>query len=137
MDNSVGQASFSSCTKYLLVALMVYSSVALLIEQYWKGVLSRILPNWIPIALFGSIIYECFILVPAMVRYWNDPVTQMKNPDLTEFVLREAVTLRSVLILDWVITLSATALVYYAGSIIKLIKYWRNRPQVSLGTIDK
>lgn len=117
------QTPYVRCAWHALFAVMVYMIVALLIQRFWTGTLARVLPNWIPIAVFGSALYLSILIASATTGLWEAYSRLTKEPNLFEFIVEVLDKQRSVLVGLWFITLPITALIYYAGSIVKVVRH--------------
>ncbi len=123
--------------KQMLTAVASFLSVALLVERFWRGQLSRMLPNWILIAVFGSLLYEVIAFTPAMINSWNAQLAQPAEPSLIDFVRKGIDMHRSALIINWLITLPITAAIFYSGIIARVLRHWHNEPEKPLRILGK
>lgn len=137
VTSNEGQAILPLWIKFTLIAVVCYLLSTWITERFWKGRLARLLPGWVPIVILGSLLYECLTLIPSMYKFWNDPLTQTMQPDLTDFVSRQLSILRTALVVDWIVTLPAVLVIYYANTIIRLIKYRADRVEGSSSILLK
>ncbi len=114
--------------KFMIMALVAYFTVALILNKFWVGSLRRLLPNWIPISVFGSTFFVIIRLLPAVVSGWSG--TDVTEPSLAKFIMIEIDAARSVVIILSMITLPVTALIYYSKSIIRALKRWHDSSEL-------
>lgn len=110
--------------QFMLMASVAYFAVALILHKFWKEGLRRMLPTWILISVFGSILFVIIRLLPAVIGGWSGPT--VTEPSLTKYIATEVGAARNVMIFLSLITLPITALIYYAALILKAVKRWHN-----------
>lgn len=110
--------------RFMLTAVVAYLTVALILNKFWKEVLRRMLPTWIPIAFFGSLFFVILRLLPAAVEGWTGPT--VTEPSLVKYLATELGAARSVVILLSLITFPITALIYHSGFILIVMKRWHS-----------
>jgi len=105
-----------------LTALAAYTAVALFIYAVWTGALRRMIPSWLLICVWGSILYTVIDLTPGVINGWNDP--HRMEPSLIEYLSTELSSARSVMFVLTVLTLPATAVMYYVVDIRDALRRW-------------
>ena len=110
--------------KFMLVAVSSYSLVALIFHKIWAGRLRRMLPNWIPISVFGSVVFIVIALLPAFIRGWTGPTVRAAS--LSAYIAAEAAVARNVIVLLSALTLPLTGLIYYSDSILTALRRWHS-----------
>lgn len=122
------------CVSFVLLSVASYSAVALLLHRFWTGLLKRLIPIWILIAFFGSALLVSIVGIDTGIFFWKSP--QRMERTLIEFVSVQMESLQILFILVLCITLPITATVYYAGSIVRVVRRWHNgaeKPPTILG----
>lgn len=121
--------------KFSFIAVTSYLAVALLLHQFWTGRLKCMLPIWVLIAFWGSLLYESTVLVPTLIHLWNDPYRV--EPTLFRFILTELEFTRTTFTLNFLVALPVMAVFHYADTIIEAVKNWHNLTQDSLSISSK
>lgn len=106
--------------RFMLLAVIAYSVTALVLHRLWAGSLRRMVPNWILIAVFGSVLLVCFDLTPAIIDGWYDPLRIESS--LPDYIATEISAARSVVIALSLATLPIAAIVNYFDFIVNLVK---------------
>jgi hypothetical protein len=114
--------------KYTLITFSCYTCVALLLHKFWIGTLNRILPLWIPIAVWGSLLNEVIGSIGWLPQALNDPYFRGASPFLGDAFWNEIEMMRSVFLVHSLITLPVTGLIYYSGAMVRAVRNWHNRP---------
>lgn len=112
--------SFLIHAKLMLLAVFAYSAVALLLHRFWEGLLRRMVPNWILIAVFGSVVFVCADLIPGVISGWYDPLRM--EPSLSKYIATEISAARSVVMFLSLVTLPVAGIVHYFDFIAGLVK---------------
>jgi hypothetical protein len=121
--------------KFTLIAVASYLAVALLLSRFWKGKFRRLLPVWLLVAFWGSLLYESIVLVPSLIYFWNTP-NQLET-NLFKFILTELGFARTTFILNFFIALFVMAIIRYADTSIQAVKNWHYQTQDSLSILSK
>jgi hypothetical protein len=106
-----GQFNFLAYARFILLAAGAYLTIALILHWVWTGRFRRLLPSWILIAVFGSLLFVCLRLTPGIIKGWNDPYRS--ETSFLEYISTEIDAARSVIIVLSLITLPVTGLVHY------------------------
>jgi hypothetical protein len=112
-----------ACVKDLLVSLMAFVSVAVFCRYIISERVKRVLPSWMVIAIFGSLIWEMYLSAS------TSPVicTAVGKPPLPGFILGELLHIGKSWVLKSLLVLPIAAIVYYVSEIPKLIMRKRYR----------
>jgi hypothetical protein len=89
--------------RFILLAVASYLAIALFLHRFWTGRLRHLVPNWILIAVFGSILFTYVRLTPGIIQGWYDPLRTESS--LIDYLLTEIMAARSVLVVLSLITL--------------------------------
>lgn len=110
-----------------ILAIAAYLIIASLWQAIWGDLLKRMLPSWIVIAFYGSVLFVTVRLLPGVIKGWTDP--HRVDQSLIEFISTEMAAARSVIAGLAFITLPITALFHYSGHIARAVRAWHNGPQ--------
>lgn len=121
----VNPLDLSDVASLVLITVIPYLVAALVIHWLWTKPLRRMIPSWVIIALLGSL----FIVLSAgalsfytKAVAWSDPATMYDT--LEAFIADKAKDGLVVFIALSIFTLPITAAVYYAGSIVRVVRRW-------------
>lgn len=115
--------------KYSLIAFSSYTAVALFLHRFWTGPLNRILPLWILIVVVGSLLNEIVGSIEWLPRAMSNPQFRAIYPTFNDFIWDEIGMIRSVFLAHSLIALPVTGIIYYAGTIVRALRAWHNRPE--------
>ncbi|HEV2799814.1 MAG TPA: hypothetical protein VGW12_04920 [Pyrinomonadaceae bacterium] len=125
------------CLKYGLIAFSSFVLTALFLWKCWRGALNRLLPRWILLSMLGALLNEIPSSIEWIPKAWQDPYFREMYPTFREFLSRELDMVRSVIIMNFFLTLPITGTIYYAGAIVRGIRKWHNRPEYNLSILGK
>lgn len=111
--------TFFTYIRLYLIGIVAYVAIALFLHNFWRGKLRRMIPVWIMIPVFGSLLFVFLWLTPGIVRGWYDPFRQ--EITFSDYLSVEADAARSVVIVLSLITLPVTGISYHIGR--KVITY--------------
>ncbi len=137
IDGADGDRDWKRCVNAALVAVLSYLSVMLLLQMFWRGTLKRILPHWLMASALGSFLFIAIGAATSMNmtlelwKYYQDRMT------LSEFILRELEMARVGFLLLVILTLPITALIHYAGAIVRFIDRWHSGSEQAMSIIRK
>jgi hypothetical protein len=97
--------------RFILLAAASYLAIALFLHRFWAGRLRHLIPNWILIAVFGSILFTFVRLTPGIIKGWYDPLKMESS--LIDYLLAEIIAARSVIIILSLLTLPVAWSTYY------------------------
>lgn len=106
--------------RFILLAVAAYSAIALLLRRVWTGLLKRIVPNWVLIAVLGSMLFVCVRLTPGIIKGWSDPL-RMESTFLS-YISTEIDAARSLIIILSFVTLPIAGAIYYSSKWVSQVK---------------
>lgn len=106
--------------RFILLGLVSYLLVALLLHKFWKGLLGRVIPKWLLIAILGSVVFVVLRLTPGVIGGWYDPLRLEHS--FEEYITTEINAAASVVLFLCAIAIPTAGLVYYSFSIVRLLK---------------
>jgi hypothetical protein len=107
-------------TRFILLAVAAYSAIAIFLHQFWTGWLRRIVPNWVLIAFFGSLLFVCVRLAPGIIKGWYNPLRSESS--FLNYISTEIDAARSVVIVLSFVTLPVAGGIYYSSKWIMQVK---------------
>ena len=107
------------CVRSVLLSVASYTAVALFIRWRWRGLLKRIVPVWVAIAILGTALLISLVGVYVGINSWRSP--QRVERSLGEFIAVQVNDFLSLFIVVCVLTLPVTAMVYYARNMITCV----------------
>ena len=137
VDGADGDRDWQRCANATLVAVLSYLSVILLLQRFWSGTLKRLLPHWLMVSVLGSFLFITIVAITSMnmtFELWNYYQTRMP---LSEFIAQELEMLRSVFLVFVFLTLPITAVIHYAGAIVRFVARWHNGSEQVLSIIKR
>jgi hypothetical protein len=116
--------SLSRLTQSVLLAVAAYTASTLLLHRYWTGLLGRLVPRWILIATFGTLILIGILMTPEAIAQWGSP--QRVEANLSEFISVRVEDARSVFILYALLSSLIMVTFHYAKVLIKTLRTWHH-----------
>lgn len=107
----------------LIQAVGSYFTVAYLFNRVGK-VLPKVIPSWMVIASLGSALYIVVDLALPVIRRWA-----YVEQSFAEYFSYELYVAGFLIVSLTLITMPITALIYYAGSIVRGLIAWHNGPE--------
>jgi hypothetical protein len=107
----------------LILAVGSYLTVAYLINRFGK-VLLKVIPSWLVIASLGSALYIVMDLARPVISRWA-----YVEQSFVEYFSYELYIAAYLIVSLALITMPITALIYYAGSIVRGVIAWHNGPE--------
>ncbi|HEV2705410.1 MAG TPA: hypothetical protein VGV59_05770 [Pyrinomonadaceae bacterium] len=108
--------------EFMLIAVTSYPAVAILLHRFWSQRLRSIIPNWMMIAVLGSILFVCSDMTPGIIKGWYDPLRTESS--LFDYLAVEFNAAGSVVIALSLITLLVTGSIYFMTK-----RFFRTLPQ--------
>ncbi|HEX8131423.1 MAG TPA: hypothetical protein VF527_20150 [Pyrinomonadaceae bacterium] len=121
--------------RFTLLAVLSYVAVAALLNCVWRSNLRRMVPNFILIAVAGSLLLVCIKLVPGVIGGWYDPYRLESS--LYDYLAHELQAARSVVIVFSLVALPVSAITYYAGSMFEAARRWHSGTDESISIVCK
>lgn len=115
--SSTERLYLSDFIKVMVTTLSCYLVVALFLHHFWKGQLSRMVPTWILIPVLGAVLALSVSGLEGAIAGWSNP--RRIETSLTEYVIATLKAWRGLLLFFTVVTLPITAMIHYAGTIVR------------------
>jgi hypothetical protein len=127
----VNPMDFIDVVRVVLMATISYLIAALIIHLLWIKPLRRVIPSWLMIACLGS------LLIVVSAGAWSfytkaaassAPASML--PTLPGFIGNRVKDGLAVVVVLSLLTLPTTATVYYAESVVRMLRRWQTGPEL-------